>query len=101
MTNREILIKLAEGKKFRRKDNIAGELVILMNPTGFVVTEYGDSYYEVSRHDDWQEVVEPLKWETSLIMCVRHETRKMLPFSVDIPCYFEGKHVRVTVEEII
>ncbi len=103
MTNREILIKLAAGKKFRRKDNIAGEFVIRMDDTGFIVTDSGKAYYDLCRYEDWKEFVEPLRWEgncqvgPSLFPGHAYGTT----LGVTLPLMFESKRVKVIVEEIV
>ncbi len=103
MTNRELLVKLAEGKKFRRKDWGAVDDYIHMTVDGHVVNSRGVDYSCLSVFDDWQEIVEPLRWEgncqvgPSLFPGHAYGTT----LGVTLPLMFESKRVKVIVEEIV
>ncbi len=102
MTNREILIKLAEGKKFRRKDWGAVDYYIHMTVDGHVVNSRGVDYSCLSVFDDWQEVVEPLRWEGTCTIqmgdCDQIEIDNPKPL---FPIRLNRKRCRVIVEEIV
>ncbi len=95
MTNREILIKLAEGTRFTRPG--LGDTTIYMDEAGATVYSSGGRA-DVSAYTTWQEVVEPRRWEYPSI---RVERCCCWPANLCLPEIWEGKRVKVTVEEII
>ena len=111
MTNREILMKLAEGKKMRLP-SWNKSYYIYMNTCGRVIYGNSDAHSEelcnlqITEISGWQEVVEPLQWEKE------YEVSSSMGVSLKngenigvieclLPPQFIGRRVKVTVEELV
>jgi hypothetical protein len=101
MSNREILIKLAEGKKLRQNFWSPSEY-IYMTEAGEVLEETDVSYcLDVDiDNDTWHEYAEPMQWEAEVLIggVGPHPNGELY---VAVPNRFAEKRVRIVVEEIL
>jgi hypothetical protein len=105
MSNRELLVALAQGKKMRMTSWVSGQF-ISMSDDGDICIETGEPYClpGVVAGYDWQEVVEPLRWEGEVSVTynpVTSTTARPNINYITVPPEFYNKRVRVRIEEII
>jgi hypothetical protein len=105
MSNREILIKLAEGKKFTRKAWEFGARIFMDNEGRIMYVDDATltpRYHNFTDDSGWQEVFEPMRWEGVGSVTNHHGCWSQGLLYVDaLPKAFEGKRIRVVVEEIL
>jgi hypothetical protein len=97
MTNRELLVALAQGKKMRLSEWAPGAY-IYMDDRGNLHNELDHIDVLPLHTSAWQEVVEPLYWEGEVDVDYLHRDAK---FCVVVPANFENKRVHIAVKEIV
>jgi hypothetical protein len=98
MSNREILIKLAEGKKFKLPT--WHNAFIYMDDMGTLRNSNEDPIY-FTDNPDWQEVVDPMRWEFDDIIPTRLVIQGVPRTMVEVPQEYTNKRIKIRVEEIV